>query len=228
VLVKQGKKEALMKLYYSQTSPYSHKVRLFLRVKGLEAQVEEVLVNPFNEESSEEKDGLVKANPLGKVPTLVLDNGDALFDSPLICDYLERLSVEVQLIPTDETQRLNVLSWQALSDGMTDATYNLVMERRRPYKEQSQKWIANWSSEITRSLTHIESKINELNQLDKDVTLAHLSLASSISYLDFRLPDIHYESSCLQVSVCQNTINWYEKFKTRPYMQATRLFDFAG
>ncbi len=216
-----------MQLYYSNTSPYVRKVRLCIRIKGLESQVEEVLVNPFAADDNTEKRALIAANPLGKIPTLVLDDGRTLFESALICEYLDTLSEAACLIPKDNPKRLNVLRWQALCDGMTDATYNLVMERRRPYKEQSQKAVANWSAEIIRALTHIESNIKDINQSDTGVTLAHLSLASALSYLDLRLPEIHYEASCLQVSVCQNAINWYEKFKTEPFMQATRYIENA-
>ncbi len=210
-----------MKLYYSNTSPYSRKVRLVARVKGLESKIEEVLVNPFSEDKGE----LIAANPLGKIPTLALEDGIALFDSPVICEYLDALSDDSTLIPA--SQRLNILRWQATADGMTDAAYNLVMETRRPMDEQSATAKSNWSSEILRALDYIESGISELSSA-KDITLAHLALASAISYLDFRLPEILYESECPQVSASPNTMTWYESFKTRPFMQATQLRDLVS
>jgi glutathione S-transferase len=132
------------------------------------------------------------------------------------------------LISANKNERINVLHWQALADGIMDAAYNLVMERRRPYKEQSSKWAANWSKEIIRSLGVVESRFAELEASDggiADITLAHLSLASAISYLDFRLPEILYETTCVQVGACSNSLGWYERFKTRASMQATRLYD---
>ena len=214
-----------MKLYYSNTSPYSRKVRLVAREKGLEslieAKMEEVLVNPF----SDDKDGLIAANPLGKIPTLLLDNGTALYDSSVICEYLDSLTDNPMLIPTkavdNSVERFNILRWQATADGMTDAAYNLVMESRRATEDQSQQWMSNWSTEITRVLAYIESHINELNTSDH-ITLAHLALASAISYLEFRLPEN------LTDSVGSNTMDWYESFKTRPAMQDTVLHDVAS
>lgn len=208
-----------MKLYYSNTSPYSRKVRLVAREKGLESKVEEILVNPFGDD----KGGLIAANPLGKIPTLVLENGIALYDSPVICEYLNGLRDSPLLIPATShksAERLTTLCWQATADGMTDAAYNLVMESRRAEEDQSQQWITNWSTEITRVLVYVESRINELNDFDtKNTTLAHLALASAVSYLDFRLPEI------LNESAGSNTMEWYESFKTRPSMQATVLCD---
>jgi glutathione S-transferase len=213
-----------MKLYYSNASPYSRKVRLVAREKGVESQIEEILVNPY----SDDKGALVAANPLGKIPTLLLDDGTALYDSSVICEYLDGLSNERLLISTNKNERINILHWQALADGIMDAAYNLVLERRRPFKEQSPKWAANWSKEIIRALGVVESRFSELGTSSvgsADITLAHLSLASAISYLDFRLPEILYETTCVQVGACSTSLGWYERFKTHASMQATRLYD---
>jgi glutathione S-transferase len=211
-----------MKLYYSNTSPYSRKVRLVVRETGLSSQIEEILVNPFGDD----KDELTKANPLGKIPTLVLENGKALYDSPVICHYLDGLTDHLTLIPKDH--RFDILSWQAMADGMTDAAYNIAIERRtRPQEEQSPKSISNWSIEVQRTYEHIESRMNELKKFDSDITLAHLALASAISYLELRLPEILYESECPQVASYPKAQEWYERFKTRASMQATQLRDTA-
>ena len=212
-----------MKLYYSTTSPYSRKVRLFAREGGLDTQIEEIIVNPF----ADDKDALIKANPLGKIPTLVLDNGKALYDSPVICYYLDSLLDHSSLIPTPHY--LDVLQWQALSDGLTDATYNIAIERRaRPKEEQSPKWITNWSAEIKRTLESIESHIDDLNKLGSDITLAHLSLASAISYLELRLPEALSKAGKSEVGAYPHIMSWYESFKTRPSMLDTQLHDVTN
>ena len=212
-----------MKLYYSTTSPYSRKVRLFARESSLDTQIEEIIVNPF----ADDKDTLIKANPLGKIPTLVLDNGKALYDSPVICYYLDSLLDHSSLIPT--SHYLDVLQWQAMTDGLTDATYNIAIERRaRPKEEQSPKWIANWSTEIKRTLEYIESHIDDLNKLDSDITLAHLSLASAISYLELRLPEALSKAESPTVDAYPHIISWYESFKTRPSMLNTQLHDVTN
>ena len=207
-----------MKLYYSNTSPYSRKVRLVIAEKGLDDQVEGILINPFNHDNS----NFIVANPLGKIPVLVLDGDKAIFDSPVICHYLDALSETSQLIPSDKTHKFDVLRWEALADGLTDAAYNLVMERRRSTEEQSTLWISNWSADILRTLEYIETHFTELKD---DITLAHLALAAAFGYLDFRLPEILYESTCPQVAVAPNLLDWYETFKTRSAMQTTQPHD---
>lgn len=201
-----------MKLYYSKTSPYARKVRLVIHEKGLQEQVEGILVSPFDDYIE-----LRKFNPLGKIPTLLLDDGEVLFDSPVICHYLDSLSASMPLIPEDK--RWNVLRWEALADGMTDSLYNLVMERRRPVEEQSPGWIAHWAGDVQRCLQEAERCLVEL---DDDVTLAHLALAAAVGYVDFRASELLYENECPQVALCPELLAWYESFKTRPSMLATR------
>ena len=207
-----------MKLYYSNTSPYSRKVRLVIAEKKLDDQLEGILINPFNHDNPD----FTAANPLGKIPVLVLDSGKTIFDSPVICHYLDQLSDTPQLIPQDTIQTFDVLCWEALADGLIDAAYNIVMERKRAKEEQSALSLNNWSSEILRTLEYIETHFSELGD---NTTLAHLALASAIGYLDFRLPEMLYESTCPQVTVCPNVLDWYEAFKTRPAMQATQPHD---
>lgn len=207
-----------MKLYYSNASPYSRKVRLAIFESGLESQLEWVLVNPFGVDTAD----LIEVNPLEKIPALLLDNGKALYDSPVICHFLDELADSRSLIPSDTHLRLSTLRWEALADGLTDTAYNLVMERRRAANEQSLTWKARWAADILRVLQHIEATLDELGE---ELTLAHLALASAIGYLDFRLPEALYESGCPDIVVCPNTLAWYEVFKTRPAMQNTQPHD---
>lgn len=217
-----------MKLYYSNTSPYSRKVRLVIRLKGLESQIDEILVNPFGENTAN-KTALIVANPLGKIPTLVLNDKTSLFDSPVICHYLDKISDNKQLIPVGSKQRFNVLRWEAMTDGLTDATYNIAIERKRPASEQSSNWIDRWSSEIKRTLLYIENSLDEINTSDtKKVTLAHLALASAISYLELRFPEALYKADKPQNPIAPNTSAWYETFKNLPAMQATQLIDIQN
>ena len=201
-----------MKLYVSGTSPYSRKVRLVVIEKGLVEQVDEQLINPF-----ESNNDLVKVNPLGKIPVLILGNGDTLFDSPVICRYLDSLPSDSPVLIPDSNQ-WQVLRWQALADGLTDAIYNLVMERRRPDNEQSASWVAMWTKDVENTLLEIES---ELEQLGEEVTLAHLAVATAIGYLDLRIATLLYDSACPQVAKYPKLHAWYEKFKTRASMLAT-------
>lgn len=214
-----------MKLYYSNTSPYSRKVRLVIREIGFESDVEELIANPFGEDTQNKRD-LISANPLGKIPTLVLSDETALYDSPVICQYLCNLddsSNTNPLIPIDSGQQLTVMRWEATADGLTDATYNISKERKRSANKQSSACIDMWSSEIKRTLLHIEEHLGEINNSEiSSPTLAHLALASAISYLELRFPEGLHDS---EMAVAPNTMAWYEEFKSRPTMQATQLID---
>jgi len=199
-----------MKLYYSKTSPYSRKVRLMIHEKGLQPGINCIACNPFDKVPE-----LEAANPLGKVPTLILGDGSSLYDSPVICAYLDTLAPD-RLIPEAEPdtnmERWNILRWEALCDGMLDATYNIVMERRRDTLEQSAGWIKQWKDQVTRSLDLMDASINTL---PVQISLAQLSLGAALGYLDFRLPDLDWRNQCPALAA------WYDDFSKRDAMQNT-------
>lgn len=196
-----------MRLFYSETSPYARKVRLVVREKGLLAQVEELPCSPFEDPAQ-----LTAANPLGKVPTLLLDDGESLFDSPLLCAYLDQLTPQPRLIPQSGPERWRVLRWEALSDGILDAAYNLVMERRRAEGERSLAWMQRWVKEIGRSLNQVEA---DWHRLPRELSLAQLALASAYGYLDYRLPDLAWRGGR------ECSAAWYEEFSQRQSLQDT-------
>lgn len=201
-----------MKLYYSNTSPYARKVRLMIIESKLKQTVEFELVNPFSGSNK-----LEQANPLNKIPTLITDQNISLYDSPIICQYIHQMSQSGLIPNTDSDLYWSTLKWEALADGLTDATYNLVMEQRRPETEQSPKWKDNWSKEIKQCLEHIE---NEIINLDSKLSLAHLALASAIGYLKFRTVEfINPENNYPKIN------QWFENIKVRPSMQSTQPFD---
>jgi glutathione S-transferase len=122
-----------------------------------------------------------------------------LFDSPVICRYLDRLD-DVPLISASGWQQWEVLRWEALADGLTDAAYNLVMEQRsRPEQERSPPTMQRWSAEIIRTLQYIETRLETLGDA---LTLAHIALGAAVGYLEFRLPQLggglptHYRVVC--------------------------------
>ncbi len=196
-----------MKLFYSKTSPYARKVRMVILNNRLEENIEAVEVNPFGDVSE-----LTKYNPLGKIPTLVLDDGEALCDSPLICHYLNNLN-DQRMLSDNSEQYWDILRWQALADGLMDAAYNLVMERRREQEEQSSSCKAQWTLEITRVLEQIDV---EFNVDDKVIKLSQISVASALGYLELRLPELLHETQYAKI------IKWYNAFKTQDIMLATQ------
>jgi glutathione S-transferase len=138
-----------------------------------------------------------------------------MFDSPLLCDYLDSLSALPRLIPRDGSEKWQVLRWEALADGMTDAAYNIVMERRRPATQQSAEWLWRWAADVERALQQMEARIGEIGM---DVTLAHLGSGAAIGYLALRMPETLYEAACPQPATYPRLLQWYESFRQRPSM----------
>ena len=197
-----------MLLLYSNTSPYSRKVRLVVAEKGLTARVEQRVCNPF-----ENVPVLSDANPLGKVPTLITDDGQVIYDSPVICEYLDTLSDDVPLLPRSGTDRWTIRRWEAMADGILDAAYAIVMERRRPAEQQSGHWIGHWTAEIDRAVQQAD---DDLKSLPPSLSLAHLAVATALGYLDFRLSGAGWRDARKALA------SWYAQFEQRPSMRDTR------
>lgn len=194
-----------MKLFYSNTSPYSRKVRIVAREKDI--AIEEVAANPFEENAE-----LKTANPLGAVPTFLLDNGEPLYDSPVICAYLDSLKPSPLLIPADET-RWKILRAEALCDGILDAAFSSVMEGRRPETEQSSYWLERWAAAINRAVDVVEKDLTAFNG---SLTLAQIALGSALGYLDFRLPHLKWQNDRPEL------VDWYKEFSDRQSMKETQ------
>lgn len=198
-----------MKLIYANPSPYARKVRLTIAEKGLTG-IEEIAANPF-----ELPPALVAANPLSKVPALILDDGSALYDSPVICEYLDTLSEMPRLLPAMGTERWQVLRRQALCDGILDATFNISCEiNRRPENERSSGWVDRWCEAIRRGLAVLDG---EIDQFGEAITLAHIAAGAALSYLDLRAPAlIDWRAGHPRLAL------WHRVFEQRPSMMTTR------
>lgn len=195
-----------MKLYFANTSPYARKARITVIEKGLEDRVETIFQNPFEDSAD-----LVAANPLKRVPALVDDGGTAIFDSPVICAYLDACGQGAKLIPEGDL-RWTVLTGEAMADGLLDAAFAIVMERRRPEEQRSEMWFGRWEAAIGRTLDSIEA---DLSGFEGDVSLAQIALGCALGYLDFRLPDLTWREARPALAT------WFAGFENRPSMQAT-------
>jgi len=170
-----------MKLYGSLTSPYVRKVRVLVREKNLACEF--VVADAWAADSP-----IPVLNPLGKVPALALDNGDVLFDSPVIVEYLDSLKAPA-LLTVSGAARWEMLRWQALADGMLDATVSRLLESRRPVEQQSAENIRRQEEKIARSLKYTEDRLHNGPWLVSDrFTLADLVMAVALEYIDFRYP----------------------------------------
>ncbi len=169
-----------MKLYGSLTSPYVRKARVLTREKNL--QCEFVTADAWAVDSP-----IPALNPLGKVPVLSLDNGQVLFDSPVIIEYLDSLKTPA-LLPASGETRWAMLRWQALADGLLDAVVARLLESRRPVAQQSTDNIRRQEEKITRSIEYTAQQLSQAWLMSDRFTLADLVMAVALEYIDFRYP----------------------------------------
>jgi glutathione S-transferase len=176
----------VLKLIASPTSPYVRKVRIALAEKKIEYQmVESTPYEPGNP---------VHAwSPLGKVPVLVLDDGTNLFDSRVIVEYIDTVSPVSRLIPEPNRQRIEVKRWEALADGICDAALAIVLESRRPAKQQSKDWIARQRQKVDAGVAELARELEEKAWCDgESYTLADIATGCALGYLDLRYPDLDW------------------------------------
>lgn len=193
-----------MKLLYTPRSPYARKVRIVAIEKGIELElVSEDLVN--------KSPGMVKANPLGKIPTLILDNGQTIFDSPVICEYLDNIRPRPAFIPNDPQKHLTVLTLTAAADGLMDVTVAMFMEKVRHPKDFNAAFIAANEATVKRCFAYFDAQADALEELN----IASIALASAIGYLNFRMPQLWPPSNYPKLA------RWYEEFSMRKSMQET-------
>ena len=180
-----------MKLIGSLTSPYVRKVRVVMAEKKLDFQfvLEDVWGN----------DAILKSNPLGKVPCLVMEGGEAVFDSRVIVEYLDTLSPVGKLIPPSGRERTEVRTWEALADGVLDAGVLARLEATwsgRTDAQRSQAW-------IDRQMVRVHASLQAMSQGLGDkpwcagihFTLADVAVGCALGYLDFRFPEIDWRGS---------------------------------
>jgi glutathione S-transferase len=171
-----------MKLLGSVPSPYTRKVRVVLAEKKIDCDFEVVdVIPPENPVNS--------LNPLGKVPTLVLDDGTTLFDSRVIVEFLDGASPLARLIPDDNRERVAVRRWEALADGSLDAGLLIRYESLRPKKEQSKAWTEKQVGKLTRGLAMIAAELGEKTWCQGDrYSLADIAVGCCLGWVEFRKP----------------------------------------
>ncbi len=171
-----------MKLLGSVPSPYTRKVRVVLAEKRIECEFETVDVSPA-------ENPVNAHNPLGKVPTLLLDDGTALFDSRVIVEFLDSVSPISRLIPEDNRERVAVRRWEALADGSLDAGLLIRYESLRPKKEQSRAWSEKQAGKLERGLAMMAGELGDRPWCHNDrYTLADIAVGCCLGWVEFRKP----------------------------------------
>ena len=183
-----------MKLIGSLSSPYVRKVRIVMAEKKLDYQfvLEDVWGN----------DNILKMNPLGKVPCLVMEGQDAItgavFDSRVICEYVDTLSPVGKLIPERGRERTEVRTWEALADGLMDAAIAARLEQTwsgRSDAQRSTAWIERQMGKVHGALAAMSQGLGERNWCSGNhFTLADIAVGCALAYLDFRFPAIDWRT----------------------------------
>ena len=203
-----------MKLIYSTTSPFARKVWVAAIKLGLRDQIALEVANPLRN-----ADVVSAANPLGKVPALLVNDVQVVINSPVICQFLQRRAnndVDLHQPPymdLDTTERVHTLA-----DGIAEAAFMTVMEKQRPVEHQSELWLGRWSQAIARSLKMIESGDIKLLKNTPE-SIAEIALASALGYIDFRLPDNGWRDDNPAIAA------WYQEIMRDPELQETAPAD---
>lgn len=201
-----------MKLYMSLASPFVRKVRLVVRETGLADRVEEVptVVSPVEPNAA-----LGRDNPLAKLPTLVTDEGLALFDSPVICEYLDSLNSGRRLFPSSGTARWRALRLQAAADGILDAAILVRYQQMLcPPELRWRAWIDGQSVKWHQGLDFLECEA-AAGALDDEPTIGTLAVGATLGWLDFRYADQDWRGPRPRLA------QWYAPFSQRPSMLDT-------
>lgn len=199
-----------MKLIGSTTSPYVRKVRIVMAEKKLDYQF-------VNEDVWSADTQIAASNPLGKVPCLVMEGGEALFDSRVIVEYVDTLSPVGKLIPDRGRERAEVKTWEALSDGLLDAAILARLEATWPGRkegERSQAWIDRQLKKIDDSLAAMDRALAERsNCVGIQISLADIAVGVAVGYLDFRFPQIDWRGKHPNLGALYERLSQRQSFK---------------
>ena len=202
-----------MKLHWSPRSPFVRKVAILLHETGLDAQVERVrsvaaLATP--------NPAIMADNPLSQIPTLVLDDGQALYDSPVICEYLDTLHDGARYFPAAGPARWTALQRQSLADGMLAILLIWRQERMKAPGQQLPDWLAAFATKIGASLARLEAGAEALRD---GHDIGHVTIGCMLSYLDYRFADLDWRAGHPALAA------WHATFEQRPAVIATRPDD---
>ena len=189
-----------MKLYNNRPSPYGRKVLVAAHEKRLLDRLDIRQIDPWSDPPE-----LLAVTPIGKVPALVTDDGTLITESTTICEYFDAVGGGPALIGED---RFAVMARVALAQGLVDAAFGSVIERRRPAERR-------WDGWIQRQRRAIERTLAKVTPVPGRFDLGDITLACALGYLDFRLPEIAWRSAHRGLGA------WLDEVSRRPSMQAT-------
>jgi glutathione S-transferase len=195
-------------------SPFVRKVRVAAHELGLAGRIREAVAHVFDPATP-----LLAENPMGKVPSLVRDDGTVLYDSGVICEYLDVLAGGGRLFPPPGEARWRALTRAALGDGLSQAATWNIRERYRPEGERSPRYLAYYERTIDRCLAALEA---EAAGFGDGFAIGEIAVAAALSYVDLRYPDRKWRAGHKALGA------WFDRVARRPSMQATPLGPYAG
>jgi glutathione S-transferase len=201
-----------MKLHWSPRSPFVRKVMIAAHELGL---VDRIACVRTVVATTRPHAALMEENPLSKIPTLVLDDGTVLYDSPVICEYLDGLHAGRKLVPADGRERMIALRRQALGDGFLDFLLLLRNERERAHP--SQVHLSSFTTKRAAVLRALEKEAGELAATP--FTIGHIAIGCALSYLDFRFGHEDWRPEHPGIA------GWHREFCARPSVRATEPVD---
>lgn len=205
-----------MQLLWSPRSPFVRKVMIVAHETGLVGQIETVRAVASMAKVNPE---ILQHNPLGKIPVLLTADAGPLFDSRVICEYLDGLHSGPPIFPVDRMKRFAALRRAALGDGLLDVLLLLRNEAGRPDGVPSKIYLAGFEQKIGASLAALEQEATALDAAEFDI--GHVSIGCALGYLDFRFGERDWRRDCPRLA------NWHARFEARPSAIATLPGDEA-
>lgn len=201
----------MFKLRYSTTSPFVRKVRVTAAETGQEKEIDLLKTNPADPST-----GIGKDNPLNKVPALTLEDGSSLYDSCVICEFLDERHQGKKMFPKPGPARWTALRRMALADGMVDAAVLRMQEARRPENLRSAEWDQKQKLKVSQGLDALE---REAAGFGDAVDIGTLTVAIMLDYLNFRFKAEDWAKTR------PNLAKWHAKISQRPSLQSTLPFE---
>lgn len=194
-----------MQLFYSALSPFVRKVMACAVARGIDGQIATVPCNAWNAPPE-----LLAANPLSRIPCLVTDDGVALFDSPVICEFLDSVGDAIAMFPPHGAARWRALKQQALGDGVLDAAVGRRLEMTKPREAARDAWMERQKAAIERALDALEGDV-----LHGTPDIGVITIACALGYLDFRFAAEPWRPSRPRLG------EWYEQISAQRAIAAT-------
>lgn len=195
-----------MKLHHAAASPYVRKVMICAILRGVDGRIEKMSTNPHLSPAT-----LLADNPLSRIPALVTDSGDTLYDSPVICEYLDMLGDAAPLVPPAGAARIASLKLQALGDGIMDAAIARRMQAALPQDEGRVAFVTRQAGVMSRSLDVLED-----TDLSGPLEIGRVTIGCALGYLDFRFADEDWKSARPKLAA------WWAKVGAAPAFVATK------